>query len=216
MKSEKESFSNELLYQGEPTGGHLFQQGQDWETCGTASMSKRNAFSTISETHWPGGSVVEQLVTYSDQLMVDTSAKEVERRTTTIRDPGRSLASATCAYERICDGAALAWVGVVLSWALIAPLSCRQGLQRECWKSDETLRLADARLTRQVNYSQPPLHVDNKYAAIKHGFCPRELYDWRKKSSGQARAKKCDIEKTSHPSPGRVTIRGKDPGYRIT
>jgi hypothetical protein len=37
-------------------------------------------------------------------------------------------------------------------------------------------------MTKQVNYSQPPLHVDIIYAATVHALCPRELNDWTKKA----------------------------------
>jgi hypothetical protein len=73
-----------------------------------------------------------------------------EKRMTTIRGPCRSLASVTCAYERICDGAALAQVGVVrTTWANVY-LSWIQRCDRERWKRDKTLlvRLANARQTK--------------------------------------------------------------------
>jgi hypothetical protein len=133
-----------------------------------------------------------------------------------MRDPFRSLASVTCAYEGICDGAALAQVGVVrTTWANVY-LSWIQRCDRERWKRDETLRLANARQTKQVNDSQPPLHVDIMYATTIHAFCPRELNDWTKRPSGQARAKECDVGMHAYPFPGRATIRGIDPSDRKT
>ena len=84
------------------------------------------------------------------------------------------LASVTCTYERIRHGVALAQVGVVTSWAGIY-ISWTQRFYRERWKRHETLRLANARQTKYVNGSQPPLHVDIMYAATVHAFFPERI-----------------------------------------
>lgn len=49
---------------------------------------------------------------------------------------------------------------------------------------------------------QPPLHVDNKYAAIVHAFWSRELNDWTPKAKkSQVRAKEHILGMTHIPIP---------------
>ena len=98
----------------------------------------------LQGTHIEGGRIFVQLVTYSDRLMTVTHKhreNQVEKRTTTgiVPDPMFSLASGTCTYKGISDGATLAQVGVVSTiWARVR-VPWLQRVDSERYKRDEEL-----------------------------------------------------------------------------
>jgi hypothetical protein len=91
-----------------------------------------------------------------------------------VRDPLRSLARVTCTKKGICNCVALAQIAVVrTSGSCVKVSRAGKSIDSERCESDET-RLVGAKQYKEGN-SQPPLHVDIMYAAIKHGSWPRVL-----------------------------------------
>jgi hypothetical protein len=104
--------------------------------------------------------------------------KTCEKRTTrcVVRDPFLSLACVARTQEGICDGVTLAQVVTLNAGRPRIVVSLGERIDGERCERDKTTRLADARQTKEGD-SQPPWHVEMRYAATVHAFWPRLLND---------------------------------------
>jgi hypothetical protein len=90
-----------------------------------------------------------------------------------VREPCVSLAQGTCTEEGIYDSVALAQIAVFRACFIERVLRGQRVETVRC-ERDETTEFVDPRGDKGGN-SQPLLHVDNRYAATKHGLWPRLL-----------------------------------------